>query len=204
MTGDTNEIKRSMVKIQEDIRERERIVRDRPAKRMIWSGWIFAGLAFAAGIAIIMWILDQPQMVHMRETINPLVLCVGVAGVLVAAAGHVLLYLRRGQDAQRADWEEVTKGLDLAVIGRLAAQLQGIETLLPAYRAQSELDRSALVNKIDGMEKGIVERLLLAIEKYVATAVEDAMKKAHAAGFVAGVQQRLNGSGGSVVPLHKS
>lgn len=150
--NDTGEIRRSLVEIQEDQRRQQRRQRERPARLMIWWGWIVAGASAAAAAVIVGWILGKPELVHMRETINPLVLCIGVAGVLIAGLGHVLLDLRRGQEAQRAEWAEATKGLDAAAIGRLAAQLQTIETLLPSHRAAIELNREVMLRRLGEIE----------------------------------------------------
>lgn len=128
-----------------------------------WGRWlVFGGLTATAGILLLALARsDVPE--PLRDAVVALGLGASTLGTLMWLASVLLrsqlchyhaskfeAELRRVQLV--AECERFVLGIDTAAIGRLAAQLQGIETLLPSFRAAIELNREVMLRRLGEIE----------------------------------------------------
>jgi len=155
------------------------------AEKLVVANGVISWLSAGVAIYCLIGALSLQCAIHHRQKearIERLENAVNVGAEMLRAE------IREAFSALRVELEmgcaRFVQGIDTAAIARLAGQMQGIELLIPTLRA----DRQMVLKEIEDRLPGVVSA---------------AMREAHAAGYVAGVSERLNGRGGTVVKLEK-
>lgn len=203
------------------VEQHDRHLRDRPARHLIWAG--AAGLVASSVLiaACITAATQDPSMVYIRESTNPVLLTAGLLSGCAVLTGLILRHARAEVAQLSQDLTSKIETNQLALVRALAR----IATLVQQVAAtQVKLDErltsvDALHERLDKLAElmhlavGQVARSAYAAavqdlraefaaeRKAAARELEETLKRVFAQGYVAGVRERHNGEGGKVVQL---